>query len=90
MRLPSRAGGVGSQMKDKTIPIYFKVESFEPDPVQFKPAKPVLKPQDLYVRLDVPEKYFIKDLGSPKGSLCLSERGFSFIRRVLSGLEKIQ
>jgi hypothetical protein len=81
---------MGSTMKDKTIPIYFKVESFEPDPVQYKPAKPVLHPMDLYMRLDIPDKYFIKDSGIPKGALCLSERGFSFIRRVLSGIEKIQ
>jgi hypothetical protein len=77
-------------MAEKTIPIYFKIESFEPDPIQYKPSKPVLRPDNLYVRLDIPAKYFITNSGTPKGTLCLSERGFAFVRRVLSGIEKSQ
>ena len=75
-------------MTEKTIPVYFHIESFEPDSIQYKPAKPHILPINLYVRLDVPEKYFVDNPDVPKGGKCLTERGFSKIRRVLDGTEK--
>jgi hypothetical protein len=73
--------------KGGTRRIYFKVESFEPDPVQFKPGKPFIRPNDLYLALDVPEEYFLVAQGLPKGSNCLTEKGFHKVRKVISGLD---
>ncbi len=74
--------------KGGTRRIIFKIETFEPDPVQFKPAKPLIRPENLYLALDVPEEYFLKEQGLPRDSNVLTEQGFRKVRKVISGLDK--
>jgi hypothetical protein len=77
-------------MKGGTRPIICKIENFEPDPVQYKPSKPHIAPKELYVVVNVPEKYFTTAKGLPKTAQVLTLEGFSKLRKVLSGLERFE
>lgn len=74
--------------KGGTTTIIFKIESYEPDPQQYKPGKPHLAPEALYVSVDVPDKYFISVPGLPKGAKCLTLAGFQKLTKILIGVER--
>ena len=69
------------------IKIKCKIESFEPDPAQYKPGKPLLRPTNLYVDVNVPVKYLAAD-PSDKTGTHLTLEGFHKLTKVLIGLEK--
>jgi len=74
--------------KGGTRRIIFKIETFEPDPVQFKPGKPLIRPENLYMALDIPEEYFLVASGLPRDANVLTDAGFRKVRKVISGLDK--
>jgi hypothetical protein len=73
-------------MKGGYRQIICKVESFEPDPSQYKPGKPHILPIDLFVAVDMPEKYFVQETKPPKTN-CLTIQGFHKLRNILLGGE---
>lgn len=76
--------------KGGTTPVICKIESFEPDPLQYKPGKPHICPINLFVQVDVPNEFFQATIpsGLPSGAKCLTMKGFHHLRRVLHGLER--
>ena len=77
-------------MKGGTRQVFFKIESVESDPSQYKPTKPHLCPKELYVVIDVPEKYFSSAKGLPKTAQVLTLSGFHKVCKALLGLERIE
>lgn len=76
-------------MKGKTRPIIFKIESYEPDVEQYKPAKPHVCPIDLYVLVDVPEEFFVPGAKLQNKKIdCLTLDGFLKLRKFLIGAKK--
>ena len=70
--------------------VVLRIESLEPDPQQYKPGKPHLCPEALYVSVDVPEKYFTTVPGLPKGAKCLTLAGFHKLTKILLGIERME
>jgi len=77
-------------MKGGTRSIFFKVESMEPDALQYKPSKPHICPKELYVVIDVPEKYFSSAKGLPKTAQVLTLSGFHKVCKALIGTERME
>jgi hypothetical protein len=77
-------------MKGGTRQIYFKIESVESDPNQYKPTKPKMCPKELWLVIDVPEKYFTSGKGLPKTAQVLTLAGFNKVSKVLLGLERFE
>lgn len=45
--------------QEETTTLYFSWEGVNPDPVQYKPYSPQFMPVNLYVALDVPDKFIL-------------------------------
>lgn len=48
-----------AESNEETTVIYFAWEEVVPDPVQFKPYSPHFSPVNVYVALDVPDKFIL-------------------------------
>jgi len=73
-------------MAKKSASILFEVVSFEPDSIQYKPRKPVLRPKNpLYVSVSVQDKHILET--TPRGTT-LTLDGFLALGKTLAGLKE--
>jgi len=76
-------------MTDTFVPIYIRLESIAPDPVQYKPYNPRLEPmvtQPIYVKVMVPAESVVDGQGyPPEDGIILTPKGLAIICAEVAG-----